>query len=671
MSISSNLTKLTTDITNAYTSINNKGGTIPANKNTNNLSTAIDSIEVIEQATAEGESLSLTNTKAMPYSDYVVEGKSEQETRSGKNLYNVNELSTSGDVSIDNDDWITINIDNSQGSSAAIANFKHNFNNLINVSTNYAVFLEIKNVSGNGFLCINEPRTQSQCVTDLTFNLSSLTSNSINKYIFNTKSNFQETINMLWSYVYTTAGKSCSVTFRISVLSDTTTTTDNFTYEPYGISPSPDYPSDIHSVADDVNLLNVPSDFSLKGFVKIPLNIPANTPFTISLESINLGGEASSLLSFKDNNEQTLGYNVNLNPSLLTDTREFTSDVASVYIYSQDTYNNSKYVTTTYTKLMIKKGTTSTPYSPYNQGTVTIKQRGKNENDGINYGFYIGAEATTYRISGADNGLCIPIENEVYTISSKEIQNRYRIACSNSLPSNTSQNCFNGVVKDGTNDNVTIDTSGYKYLLINCTNINDIQTEQGSTATLYEPYQANDYTIQTEPLRSLPNGVKDTIEADGIHRRVGRVILDGTENWDIYNTIIFLYVENCVQTANTTDIPDFVCNNFIANSYTALSTTQSNNYIGPNTIGNAINQRGFCFRNNANFSTVADCKTWLATHNTEVLYPLATEVIEPLTQNQATTMLDIIKTGSYEGTTNIYTDEDVKPTIGVGYYKKD
>ena len=33
-------------------------------------------------------------------------------------------------------------------------------------------------------------------------------------------------------------------------------------------------------------------------------------------------------------------------------------------------------------------------------------------------------------------------------------------------------------------------------------------------------------------------------------------------------------------------------------------------------------------------------------------------------------MLDIIKTGSYEGTTNIYTDEDVKPTIGVGYYKK-
>lgn len=44
MSIASNLTKLETDITNAYNAINTKGGTIPSNKNTENLSTAINSI---------------------------------------------------------------------------------------------------------------------------------------------------------------------------------------------------------------------------------------------------------------------------------------------------------------------------------------------------------------------------------------------------------------------------------------------------------------------------------------------------------------------------------------------------------------------------------------------------------------------------------------------------
>lgn len=44
MSIASKLTKLETDIASAYTSVANKNGTIPTDKNTNNLSTAIDSI---------------------------------------------------------------------------------------------------------------------------------------------------------------------------------------------------------------------------------------------------------------------------------------------------------------------------------------------------------------------------------------------------------------------------------------------------------------------------------------------------------------------------------------------------------------------------------------------------------------------------------------------------
>lgn len=44
MSIATSLTKLETDITNAYGSINTKGGTIPSNKNTENLQNAISSI---------------------------------------------------------------------------------------------------------------------------------------------------------------------------------------------------------------------------------------------------------------------------------------------------------------------------------------------------------------------------------------------------------------------------------------------------------------------------------------------------------------------------------------------------------------------------------------------------------------------------------------------------
>ena len=44
MAISDRLTKLSTDITSAYSVINTKGGTIPSHKNTDNLATAINSI---------------------------------------------------------------------------------------------------------------------------------------------------------------------------------------------------------------------------------------------------------------------------------------------------------------------------------------------------------------------------------------------------------------------------------------------------------------------------------------------------------------------------------------------------------------------------------------------------------------------------------------------------
>ena len=44
MSIATNLQKLETDITNAYSAVQTKGGTIPTDKNTNNLATAISSI---------------------------------------------------------------------------------------------------------------------------------------------------------------------------------------------------------------------------------------------------------------------------------------------------------------------------------------------------------------------------------------------------------------------------------------------------------------------------------------------------------------------------------------------------------------------------------------------------------------------------------------------------
>lgn len=58
------------------------------------------------------------------------------------------------------------------------------------------------------------------------------------------------------------------------------------------------------------------------------------------------------------------------------------------------------------------------------------------------------------------------------------------------------------------------------------------QLERGDTITSFEKYKGNESTITlTEPLRSLPNGVRDTYENGVITRRIGRVVFDGTETW--------------------------------------------------------------------------------------------------------------------------------------------
>ena len=78
MSIATSLTKLETDITNAYNTINTKGGTIPSNKNTNNLATAINSIPsggsatLITKTITENGTYDATDDNADGYSEVTV-----------------------------------------------------------------------------------------------------------------------------------------------------------------------------------------------------------------------------------------------------------------------------------------------------------------------------------------------------------------------------------------------------------------------------------------------------------------------------------------------------------------------------------------------------------------------------------------------------------------------
>lgn len=320
MSVADRLNKLSTDITNAYTSINNKGGTIPANKNTDNLHTAIDSIEVIEQATAEGESLSLTNTKAMPYSDYLVEGKSEQDGE-----------------------------------------------------------------------------------------------------------------------------------------------------------PSPSNPSEIHSVADDVNLLNlenienhsinsyyenIGTNFQLKAGETYTLSFDAEsdvTPFDVGIGCGNNGYYQSDILN--KHGFQNGRISITFTPQNSNFT--YGNYLAVRFVR----YNSLTSYTYSARNIKLQKGTVATPYSPYNQGTVTIKQRGKNLFD---LKSYLTDRSVTYT-ENTDGSLTFSTTINLYS-------NTFTFSSSNTNVS------LSGIITNGTATNGRIQ-------LLNSSNV--VVGEITSSKISYENLNAN------------------------------------------------------------------------------------------------------------------------------------------------------------------------------------
>ena len=483
--------------------------------------------------------------------------------------------------------------------------------------------------------------------------------------------------------------------------------------------PSPSNPSEIHSVADDVNLLPYPykdttnspinsngitwndngdgtvvangtptgfTSFFIKD-INNPISVLPNTTYTLSGGSIT-DGVVLNFTEYDDNN------NVITTHDNVT-TKTFTTSSSTTKLVGMlKRYSNSISINNFTIKPKLQKGTVATPYSPYNQGTVTIKQRGKNlwtsnlpilfsdrssivqdnNNGGIDmtiassaslgYIFYdlglisdFAGKTLTFSISNEPNVLykwCAFVTCNADGSNRQELKNFYgNNQITYTVGNNYSQThlAIRLYISDGT-PNTTY-------------SINNVQVEENSEKTSYEPYQGYDKVFQTEPLRSLPNGVKDTIEADGVHRRVGKRLLQASDIYDIVTTGTIPYVR--IEKGSTLGMVSGTFANDTARMK-SYKITGNVNYVNTNNGEfNTYWDRFYLAIFDNRFTDLATAKQLL--EGEEIIYQLKEETTEPLSQNQATTMLDIIKTGSYEGTTNIYTDEDVKPTIEVGYYK--
>lgn len=162
----------------------------------------------------------------------------------------------------------------------------------------------------------------------------------------------------------------------------------------------------------------------------------------------------------------------------------------------------------------------------------------------------------------------------------------------------------------------------------------DIMVNYGAKFVDYEPFTGFETTTVelNQPLRALPNGVKDTIENGVVTRRVGVVTFDGSEAWNRNNVNDpnnWLYYHSMSHGK-----ADGLCNSLMHESFNIINKGADLASVGFNLAHNENNifvNVGYYMELIGLANTVDNLKTWLQSNPITVWYELATPTTEQIT----------------------------------------
>lgn len=190
----------------------------------------------------------------------------------------------------------------------------------------------------------------------------------------------------------------------------------------------------------------------------------------------------------------------------------------------------------------------------------------------------------------------------------------------------------------------------------------NIQLEKGSTATTYEPYQSQTYSINLGTMELCKIGsYQDYIYKDNgkwyLHKEIGKVVLDGSEQWNFNTTKTITQVFEGIS-----PLPNKLSNNYtILNNYFIFNNPGDTEKIALD-VTTAIDV--YIAINKTTASTVAEFKNWLSTHDVTIYYILATPTNEEITDTTLISQLNAIENAvSYDTQTNIVQENYSEPFI--------
>lgn len=179
--------------------------------------------------------------------------------------------------------------------------------------------------------------------------------------------------------------------------------------------------------------------------------------------------------------------------------------------------------------------------------------------------------------------------------------------------------------------------------------------EFGTTASTYEAYKEQNYTINLEDIELCKIGdYQDRIyPLNGkwyLEKNIGKVVLNGSEGWYGGSNSSFVSVIEDMNSV-TLNSDDFYCSHL-------------KNVATIGTSGTATHYANRIYVYYSAVANVSAFKTWLSSNNMTLYYILATPTTEEITDSTLISQLEEIKEAeSYSGQTNISQTNDDKPFI--------
>lgn len=461
-------------------------------------------------------------------------------------------------------------------------------------------------------------------------------------------------------------------------------------FEPYGASPSPDYPSEVESCGDNVNLFDKDNINFINAYL-------ANNKTITSTNYVK-----TYYIECKNNKTYNISkktgkyFRVATSPKIPT----INDTVSQIEIADNDT--NIKIITDSNTKYLlfncrnsqadtlteqeildsikIEESSTPTPYSKYGQGNINVEMCNENK---LKTDF---TENNKLTVTANREGYYAITDYRVYLEANKT----YSFSCKSSLNyglKTGNGKCICYLMLDKQFDyfiqlisnpkEFTVTKTGYYYLRYDIYDNNttasfwDFQLEEGTQATNYTPHKSQTCTIPTQkPLRKIGE-YKDTFVRKNNkwyeRQYIARKIFNGTENWRKN-----FYAEDIPQYYTNIEKPllDIVKSNYFYYGHS---------YENGRSVYMNLNSQLAVFinpiLNESSISTLGEWKEWLVELNNSG-NPLYIDYVLEEPQDiectsEQTEILDKIENEAktYKGVTHIYSTDKVEPNMEVTYLK--